>query len=121
MAREMADKEHNLLDKLVHSALFADSIGGHGFRNEQDLTDAEGPSARLGGARRDLGARRYVHVSSPRCPVEHRPKMSLYGRPLKLLELASGCPFEPRETESRSTDETKRTPVVRTRGRGRRW
>ena len=43
MAREMADKEHNLLDKLVHSALFADSIGGHGFRNEQDLTDAEGP------------------------------------------------------------------------------
>lgn len=60
MAREMADEEHNLLDKLVHSALFADSIGGHGFRNEQDLTDAEGPSARLGGARRDLGARRYV-------------------------------------------------------------
>jgi hypothetical protein len=54
MAREMADKEHNLLDKLVPSALSADSIGGHGFRNEQDLTDAEGPSARLGGARRDL-------------------------------------------------------------------
>ena len=84
MVREMADKEHNLLDKLVHSALFADSIGAS-------------------------------------LPVEHRPKMSLYGRPLELLGFASGCPFEPRETESRSTDETKRTPVVRTRGRGRRW